>query len=458
MKTEVGRAARHQKRDFTSGGLHRNIWTLSGPMILEMGVLNVTQLMDTYWVGKLGSAALAAVTIGITVRWVINSLSNGLGIGGMAVVARRIGGRDQAAAEDAAWQTILLGIFASVLLGGLGLLLARPILGLLKAEPDVLPLGMDFLRVAFAGLFTLILVFVINALLRGAGEAKLAMAVLSLTTLTNVVLEPALVFGFGPIPALGVAGSAWAYVLGFGAGLLLQLIILLSGRARIRINPRQLKPNFALMGQIIEIAFPSTVQMSLRAMSRLTIISFVGFYGTFATAGYGVANRLLLVALIPCFGLANAAGTLVGQNLGADKPQRAESSAWWVSAYGAGYIATVAAILFFFSRPLIALFDNTPEVVAMGSQCLRVVAPSLTVSAVGVILARAFDGAGNTVPAMMVNLLSLWVIEVPAAYGLAHWLSWGINGIWWGRAIANLSNGVFFALWFRRGAWKKKKL
>jgi len=331
-------------RDLTSGSLQRNIWYLALPMILETGVQNVSQVLDTYWVGQLGSAALAAVTVSITIRWVLNSLANGLGIGGMAVVARRIGEREREAAAHALWQTILLSSSVSLVLAVTGLILAHPLLLLLGADAEVLPLALAYLRVTLSGLFTLILVFVINSMLRGAGEARLAMTVLFLSTAVTVVLEPVIVFGWGPLPALGVAGSAWAIVLGFGAGLVLQLVILLRGRAGISINLHDLRPDFPLMGRIVRIALPSTTQMVLRSSSRLVIMGLVGMYGTFALAAYGVANRMLLIILIPGFGLANAASTLVGQNLGAHRPRRAARSAWLISAYAAGYISRFADI------------------------------------------------------------------------------------------------------------------
>jgi putative MATE family efflux protein len=459
--TDTAKTAHSQRvldRDLTTGSLHRAIWHLAPAMMLETGIMNVAQLLDTYWVGRLGSAALAAVTISITVRWVLNSLANGLGIGGMAIVARRIGAKDQEAAEHATWQTILLGLTVALVLGGLGQVLAKPLLVLLGADAEVLPLGLAYLRISFAGIFTLILVFVINAMLRGAGEARLAMQVLFLATAVTVVLEPLLIFGLGPLPPLGVAGSAWGSVLGFGTGLGLQIFILLRGRARIRINLRDLRPDFPLMVRIISIALPSTVQMTLRSSSRLLIVGLVGAYGTFATAGYGVANRMLLIALIPCFGLGNAAGTLVGQNMGAEQPERAEKSAWWVSAYAGVYMVVMATALSLFAPNLIAVFDPTPEVVAIGSECLRIVAWSMIAGGVGVVLARGFDGAGNTVPAMSINLISLWGMEVPLALGLSRWIGLGATGVWWGRALANLANGLLFALWFRRGKWKQREV
>jgi putative MATE family efflux protein len=456
MTTETTPARRGIGRDLTSGSLHRAIWYLAPPMMLETGIQNVSQLLDTYWVGQLGSAALAAVTISITVRWVLNSLGNGLGTGGMAVVARRVGAKDHVEAEHAVWQTILLGLIVSLLLAVAGQIVAEPLLRLLGADAEVLPLGLSYLRIAFGGIVTIVLVFGINSMLRGAGEARLAMAAVVLSMATTIVLEPLLVFGLGPFPALGVAGSAWANVLGFGSGLMLQIFILLSGRACIRLNLHDLRPDLPLMVRIVRIALPSTVQMTLRSSSRLLIIALVGLYGTFALAGYGVANRLLMIAVIPCFGLGNAAATLVGQNLGAHEPARAERSVWWVSAYAAGFIALVAALLFFFARSWIAIFDPEPQVVAYGADCLRVVAASLVPSAIGVVLARGFAGAGNTVPPMIVNLISLWGLEVPVAFGLSRWLGLGALGVWWGRAVSNSANGVLFAFWFRRGHWKHR--
>lgn len=445
-------------RDLTSGSLNQSIWFLAIPMILEMGIMNISQLLDTYWVGKLGSAALAAVTISITIRWVFNSLSNGLGIGGMAVIARRIGEKDQEAASHAVWQTILLGIFVSLVITIPGLLLARPILILLGADTEVLPLGLAFLHVTFSGTFTMILVFVINAMLRGAGNANLAMRVLFLATAVTVILEPLLVFGWGPFPTLGVAGSAWASVLGFGAGLGVQIVLLLNRRARIRINLNDLAPDFSLMWRIINIALPSTIQMILRSSSRLVIVGLVGIFGTFATAGYGVSNRMLLIILIPSFGLANAASTLVGQNLGAKKPERAEKSAWIIGAYASGYMVVMTAILFIFAKPIVHIFDPTPAVVEIGSLAMRIVGPSLIATTLGIVLARGFDGAGDTIPAMVINLFTLWGLEATLAYVLSRWTNFGLTGIWWARAIANTVNGLLFVIWFRIGRWKKRKV
>ena len=445
-------------RDLTSGSIHRNIWYLAIPMMLESGIQNVSQLLDTYWVGQLGSAALATVTLSVTIRWVLNSLANGLGVGGMAIVARRVGERDDLSTQHAVWQNILLGIGVSVGISILGVALARPLLVLLGAEADVLRLGLSYLHVVMGGMFALVLVFIVNSLLRGAGEARLAMTVLLVCTAVNVILEPLLIWGWGPFPSLGVVGSAWANVLGFSVGLCVQAVILLRGRARVAINMHDLAPDPRLMGNIILIALPSTAQMILRSSSRLVIVGLVGMFGTFALAGYGVANRMLLILLIPLFGLGNAASTLVGQNLGASKPERAERNAWWVAVYAVGIMAVTATFLFAYARPIIAFFDATPQVIAIGGEAIRFIAPTLVFSALGVVLGGAFSGAGDTLPAMIINLATLWGLEVALAYALVHLAGQGLTGIWWGRAAANVANGVIFAIWFRAGKWKQRRV
>jgi putative MATE family efflux protein len=445
-------------RDLTTGSIHRNIWRLALPMTAEMAMISLTFTWDTYWVARLGSVALAAATISTTIRWVMSSLSSGLGVGGLAVVARRVGERDPRAANHATTQAILLGFGVALLIGGLGLLLAEPLLRLLGADAEVLPLGLEFLRITFGGLFTIAMLYMINALLRGAGEAGRAVQVLVLSNTLTIVLEPLLIFGWGDLPGLGIRGAALAYVLGSGAGVLFQLVILARGRAHISIDLRDLRPDFPLMGRIIAIAMPSTLQMVLRSSSRLVILAIVGLYGTFATAGYGVANRILIIALIPGFGFGNAGSTLVGQNLGAGQPGRAEKSAWSVTAYTVALMGAAALLFFIFSQPLVAFFDDTPQALEVGTQALHIIAPSLLAAGAGIALGRCFDGAGDTVPAMIVNLLTLWGIEAPLAYGLARWAGMGLTGVWYGRAIANLANGVLFAVWFRLGRWKRRQV
>jgi putative MATE family efflux protein len=306
----------------------------------------------------------------------------------------------------------------------------------------------------------MVLIFVINAMLRGAGEARTSMRVLFFATVVTVVLEPVLVQGLGPISAMGILGSAWAFIIGFGAGVMYQFWILLTGRSQISIDLRRLRPDVPLMLRIVRIALPSTAQMTLRTSSRLAIIALVSVYGTAALAAYGVTNRMLMFVVIPTFGMGNACAALVGQNLGADKPQRAERTAWWASGYATIYTIVVVVLVFASAPALIRFFvnDPTPDVMNLGTEYLRVVAPSLLAMAIGIVLARGFAGAGNTVPPMVVNLITLWGVEVSFAYVLSRWAGLGATGVWWGRSIAGFANGLLFAIWFSRGKWKEKEV
>lgn len=448
-------AGRPGQRDYTKGGINSAIWALGVPMTLEMAMFSLYQVTDLYWVGKLGSAALAAVAIAMTVRWVVNSLSMGLGVGGLAIVARRIGARQQQAADHATAQTVVISLVFSLLISLLGWVTMKPMLRILGAGPDVLPLGLEFLRVTYLGMWAIVMVPIINSLFRGAGDANLALWALTFANVLNVIIEPFLVLGWGPVPRLGITGAALSTVLAQAAGLVLQLWILSSGRARIRIHGRDLRPDLSIMKQVLTIGTPSTVQMMLRAGSRVTLLGLVGLFGTLALAGYGVANRILLIAFIPGFGMGNAAATLVGQNLGAQQPKRAAKSAWLIAGYNVVFMAGFAIFAYVLASPLIAFFDPTPAVVQYGAIGLRIVGVSYIFSAMGVVMARGLDGAGDTVPAMTINLLSLWAIQIPVAYVLAKG-GLAANGIWVGIAVGNIANGLIMTYWFYRGRWKHK--
>jgi putative MATE family efflux protein len=374
------------------------------------------------------------------------------------VVARRVGAQDREAADHATGQTILLGLTLALLLAFIGLAAARPLLVLMGADAEVLPLGLTYLRITFLGSFTWVLVYTINPIIRGAGEARLAMWVLVLITTVIVISEPVLVLGLGPVPKLGIAGSAGAYVLGFGSGLLMQIAILARGRARIRLRLRHLRPDLPFLGRIIGVALPGAVQMTLRSAANMVLVGLVGSFGTFAAAGYGLADRFLLIILFPCLGLGNTSGTLVGQNLGAGKAGRAERSAKWVTAYAVTYMLAVTTLLVVFAEPLITFFDPTPEVVAIGTTCIRIIAFSLVLDGIGIVLGRSMDGAGNTVPTAIVNLVTLWGLQLPAASALSQWLGFGLVGIWVGRALANAANGLLLGAWFLRGKWKEREV
>lgn len=446
------------RRDYTRGSLHVNIRLLAWPMVIDMLSSSVYQMVDIYWVGKLGATALAAATVASIVRWVLNSLSMGLGIGGLAVVARRVGEGDESAASHTAWQVLIMAVGVSGIIGGAGFLIAEPILQLLGAEPEVVALGVPFLRISFAGVGAIVLLQSCNALLRGAGEARTAMWTMWVANGAAMVLASLLIPGNLGFPALGVSGSALAMVLGYTLGVISAMAMLLSGRLRLRLHLREFRPDLPLMWHITKIALPSTLQSTLRASSRLVTTTIMAPFGTAVLAGYGVANRVLMFALIPCFGFGNAAGTLVGQNLGAGKSKRATKSAWLVAGYNVAIMAVFALLFITFARPLVTFFNDEPAVVDAAQEALIIISLSFLITAVGVVMGRSLDGAGATLPAMIINLATLWGIQIPAAYALANWTSLGTRGLWLGFAIANVANGLLMAGWFLRGSWKKRRV
>lgn len=421
-------------------------------MALEVAILNIPDLLDAFWVGRQGSAALAAVTMSMVIRWFANSVAYGLGTGGLAVVSRRIGAQDREAASQATAQTIILGLLLCVVLSVLGLLLARPILQLMGADAEVLPLGLSYLRVSFLASFTWVLLYVVNPMLRGAGDAGQATRGMMLAALVMVITQPIL------IPRFGVAGSAAAYMLGFGCGLLLQLIALFRNQSGVGVELRHFRPDLRLMGRIVTIALPNSLQMALRSAATMTVIGMVGSFGTYATAGYGLAERFMMLLIVPCSGLGNTSSTLVGQNLGARQPKRATRCAWWVSGYAAAYLLTLTILLFLFAEPLVALFDPTAQVVTVGVQCIRIIVFSIVIDGIGLILGRGLDGAGNTKPAAVINLLTLWALQIPVAYLLAKPLGLGVAGVCIGRALSNVANGSLNVIVFSRGRWQERQV
>ncbi len=458
---DQGRAQRRPPKvrwDYTKGSITRNIWLLAVPMILEQITVVIFQLGDLFWVGKVSPQALAVVSLSGTIRWALVSLAVGLGTGGMAVVARRIGEHNPEGADRATAQTLLLATFVSFLLSALGLLTIAPILRILGAGPDIFPATLAYMQVTLLALLVIVLLSVINTLFRGAGDARTAMLIGGGVNILSVLAEPFFIFGTGPLPRMGVVGAAVAVVSAYAIGLVAQIALLLSGNLHIRLVSRFLYPNPHLMWTIVTIAIPSTVEMFLRSLSRVVLLGIVAIYGTFAVAGYGVANRLLLVSIVPGFGLGNAAATLVGQNLGAGQPDRAEESTWKIMGYNLMFVGSIVGLYLLFPGWFAHIFTGDPRVLHHAGHCLRITGISYAFLAAGIIASRGLDGAGDTMPGMTIGLLTLWLVQVPLTYAMARWGAIGADGVWVGLSIANILNGVLFVYWFKRGGWKRKKV
>lgn len=444
-------------RDLTQGGIVRNIWFLAVPMAAEMTLHDADHLLDLFWLGRLGAVAIAASALAETVVILASSVGIGVQVGVRAIVARRIGAEDRAGAGRAVVQAALFALLSSFVLGGLGFFAAGPALRLLGAAPDAAGPALGYLRVSFLGLFARVSFFVVNAALRGAGNAVAAMWALGAVSLVNIVVDPLLIFGIGPFPKLGVAGSATAVVISRTIGLFIQFGMLASGRLRVGLE-RKMTLDSGTMAEILRVGFPGTLRTLLERGGTSVLVRIIAFYGTFAVATYGIIRRIYMFALLPSAGFSGASATLVGQNLGAQQAARSERSAWIAVGHNALISGLVSGVLFAFAEPIVRIFNATPEVVGMGVASIRIVAFSYIFLASAIVLAESLNGAGDTVPPMVVNSLTLWVVQLPMAYLLSSCAGWDVNGIWVAMAATNVSNALFLAVWFKAGRWKEARV
>lgn len=446
-----------ERRDYTKGGIWAAVVSLSLPMAFDQVITSTTRLIEVYYLGRLGPEVLAASSLGAMVSFVLISAAMGIGIAGLALVARRVGEGDGEAAATALAQVLVLAGAVGVLVGGFGVALSRPLLTLLGATGGVLHHGTDYLRVSFTLLPLLILSLSTNRVLRGAGEARTALWTMAVGSGVTALLTALLVTGPGPAPALGIVGAALAVGVGQGVSWTIAMVALASGRLRLRLRLRHARPQPEIMIKLVRIGLPVTGQLLLRSTSRLLLAPLITAFGPAALAAYGIMVRLMMFPLSIGFGLGNAAGTLVGQNLGAGQSKRAATSAWAVAALNVGVMALFVAGFVTWARPLVgALVEAEPEVVDQGVTVLRIMAPAYLFSALGVVMGRSLDGAGDTLPAMWVNLLTLWCVQLPAAWLLATSTALDANGIWIGIGVANALNALILAGWFARGGWTSK--
>jgi len=450
--------ADHEQRDYTSGRLARNIWDLGLPMTAGWLLFGLPTIMESYWLGKLGSVALAAASMAMALRIVLISLIMGLSTGGMALVARHMGAGEQAAADQATQQTQVLILIAAALLGAAGFVLAPSLLGLMGAEGAMLREGVHYARVVFVGLWAMELIPSMAALLRGAGSAEWVFRISLVATGTIFFLQPLLILGWGPLPALGVGGAALAHVLGNAAGLVLQQYVFLTGRARIRIRLAGLGFDWRMMGRILRLALPAAVERFMPNLARTIMLGLVVLWGTATLAGYNVTTRIFTLTMMAGMGLGGVAPTLVGQNLGAQQPERAERSAWAVAGVAMALVVPVLIPLTVLAPQAIALFNTEPAVIAAGTHCLRVMATGQAFMSVAMIIAMSLRGAGDTLSPMLISTGALWLVQIPLAYGLSQAAGWGTTGLWLALSITPIVTAGAMSLRFRQGRWKVRRI
>lgn len=454
LRSDVLEAIRGSRRDFTKEPLTKALFLLAVPMILEMSMHSVFAIFDTYFVGRLGPAAVASVGLSESLLSVIFAVALGLGMGVAAMVARRMGEKDPEAAAVVTVQAIGLGVFLALTIGLTGALNAERLLRLMGARDDILETGTGYAMFAFGSSGIILLMFVINAAFRGAGDPSLALRVLAVANAVNIVLDPLLIFGLGPIPALGVTGAAVATTLGRSIGLAYQIRILTRGDGRLRIRRRHLEIVPKVMLRMLRVSGMGILQFFLATSSFTGMVRVITPYSSEALAGYTIAVRVIMFVLLPAWGLGNAAATLVGQNLGAHKPDRAEHAVWVSVRFNLVLFGLTALLFFFFSQPLVGLFTDSAEAVLYGSQCLRMVSYGYLMTAFGLVLMAAFNGAGDTTTPMWINLWAHWIVKIPLAWALAWPLGWGPLGVFVAIPVAEVIVAVTAIVVFRRGRWK----
>ena len=441
--------------DYTKISLKKAIFLLAVPMVLELVMESTFSIVDIYFVGKLGASAVATVGLTETYLFLLYSIAMGLSMGITAIVARRIGEKKTEEAGTTAVQSIILSLLVSVPFAIAGIFFAQDLLRLMGADAWSIQHGFRYTQWMLGSNFIIILLFVINAVFRGAGDAAIAMRVLWIANGINIILDPILIFGWGPIPAFGIEGAAIATTIGRSVGVLVQLRLLLKGGKHIRVIFSDFYWNAKVMLNIVKTSLGGVGQMFIGMTSWIFLIRILADIGSEAVAGATIALRILMFAMMPAWGLSNAAATLVGQNLGASDPDRAESAVWKIGVYNMVFLLLVSAVFFLFHDNLMGLFTDDKTVIAIGGEWLQILSYSFFIYGWWMVSSQAFNGAGDTQTPTYINFVFFWMIQIPLAYMLAIHFNWAHSGVFWA-VFASETSAAAFTLWmFTRGRWKR---
>ncbi len=453
---DLSDAIRGTEQDYTQGSISRAILLLSVPMMLEMAMESVFAVVDVYFVSSLGASAVATVGLTESILTLIYAVAIGLAMGTTAMVARRIGEKHLREAADTAVQAIIVGVIASIPVSILGIFYAKDLLALMGGDAWALEEGYRYTQWMLGGNVVIMLIFVINAIFRGAGDAAIAMRVLWVANTINIVLDPALIRGWGPLPEMGIEGAAIATNIGRGVGVAMQIFVLLRGGEHIKVLASQLHVHAEVMWRLVKVSLGGIGQFAIATSSWIGLVRIMSTFGAEALAGYTIAVRIIIFTFLPAWGLSNAAATLVGQNLGARQPDRAARSVWITGLATKAFMLIVSVVYIFGNEMLVRIFTQEGAVVAAGAQCLRIVSYGYLFYAWELVMIQAFNGAGDTITPTKINFFCFWLFEIPFAYLLA--LKWGAGeqGVYWA-IVATESMAGLIAIWlFRRGTWKTR--
>jgi putative MATE family efflux protein len=452
----VREALRGTEQELTSIPIKRAVLLLAVPMVLEMSMESLFAVVDILFVSQLGSDAVASVGLTESMLGLVYALAMGLSAGATAIVSRKTGEKDHEGAAAAAGQVILVALVCAALLGVLGVTFASRLLGLMGASAEVVSTGTGYTAIMLGGSVTIFLLFVVNAIFRSAGDAAVSMRSLWLANGLNIALAPCFIFGLGPFPRMGVAGAAVATTLSRGVGVGYQVLMLRRGRGRLPMKMRHLSPRPQVMLELARLSSTACLQVLVETASWLGVVRIISAYGSAALAGYTIAMRIAIFALLPSWGLANAAATLVGQNLGAREPERARRSVQTVARYNVVFLGVVSVAFALAPHVVVSFFTSDEQIAAYGADCLRIVAVGFIAFAYGMVTVQAFNGAGDTVTPMLVNLGAFWLVKVPVAYTLAKVVGLGPRGVFLAITVAYSAQAVVSTALFRRGRWQTK--
>jgi putative MATE family efflux protein len=457
----IWQALRGVEYDYTQGSLRKAIFLLAIPMILELTLESCFAVVDAYFVGHLPNATNAVTAVGLTELsiTIVYSLAIGLSTAATAVVARRIGEKNPDGAAHAGMQSLLIAIIAAAVFGVLGVVFAEDILRIMGATPEVIKDGVGFTRIMLGGNIVIVLLFLINGIFRGAGDAAMAMKSLLLSSGLNILLCPLLIYGYGPFPELGLEGAAIATIIGRGTGVLYQCYHLFKGKGIIKIRPIHFKWDPPIIKHLVEVAWPATLQFVIQSGSWIVLGMLVATTGgSEAFAGYQLAIRNIVFFILPAWGLSNAAATLVGQNLGARQPERAEKSAILTMEYNAIFMTAVMLFFLLFASPVIGIFITDPEARRYGAMALQIIGSGYIFYGIGMVMIQALNGAGDTKTPTWINFIGFWLFQIPLAYLLAKGFKLGPMGAMIAIPVAETAIAIAAYIIFKRGKWKEVKV
>jgi putative MATE family efflux protein len=449
------KALKGEQQDYTKGSIRTAVILLAIPMIIEMGMESVFAIVDLFFVGKLGKHAVSTVGLTESVLTIVYSIAIGMSMAATAVVARRVGEKNPKGAASAAMQSMWLSIGVIVVISIAGVVYASDILRLMEAEPETIAMGVDYTRIMMGSSIVIMLLFLINGIFRGAGDASIAMKSLGLANLCNIILCPIFIYGFGPIPAFGLTGAALATTIGRSIGVLYQLYYLFNGKSAVQLSKASFKIEWGVVKSLVNIAWPATFQFIIASCSWIFLAQLVAQTGhSAASAGYQTALRIIVFFILPAWGISNAAATLVGQNLGAKESLRAEQSVLKTAKYNAFFMGAVSVLFLFASAPIVSLFTPHQEVKEIAVNALRIISAGYIFYGIGMVMINAFNGAGDTRTPTIINIFGFWAFQIPLAYLLAKNFGLGPVGVFISIPVAETMITIAAFILFKRGKWK----